>query len=122
LSEQIGGISETLLDEAYCKLRASQAGRLFEQKRYAQALPGYEEIRGLGMGSSRDYLDMAECFLRREDTKNAIQAALETVTKFGEKLDSAAWERAADVCLESGDESSAERYYLRAIEKLHTEQ
>jgi hypothetical protein len=122
LGEQIGGISETSLDEAYCKLRASQARRFFGQKRYVQAAAGYGEVQDFGMGESRDYLDMSECFLRMGDPKNAIQTVLETVTKFDESLNSLALERAADICLESGDDLLAERYYLQASEKLHTEQ
>jgi tetratricopeptide (TPR) repeat protein len=122
LSRAIDEIDASSLDEAYCKIRASQARALFEQRRYVQALPVYKEIHNLRKSGVRDCFDLSECFLRVGDKKNAVLANLETVMNFGSLLDSFSLERAADIFFDSAEEGLAEKYYRQASEKLHTEQ
>jgi tetratricopeptide (TPR) repeat protein len=112
---------ENALDVAYCAALYPRARDFFEQRRYEEALPVYRELHDLRWARPAAYLDAAECFLFTGDKENAARLAKETATELGEAMDYDLLRRAGDILLESGEETSAEIFYRRAIEKLRRE-
>ena len=104
----IGEMNESSFDEAYCKVRASQALTLFQQGHYAQALPIYKEIQDFQKGNPEDYFNLAECLLRTGDRKIAIITVAETVIEFSDSINGLLLERAGEIFFLSAEDIPAE--------------
>jgi tetratricopeptide (TPR) repeat protein len=121
LRAQIGEMPESALDTPYCAALYPKARELFEQGRYEEALPIYQELHSLRWARPAAYLDAAECYSRTGDPESAARLAKETATELDDAMNHALLRRAGDILLDAGEEAPAERFYRRAIEKLRQE-
>jgi tetratricopeptide (TPR) repeat protein len=121
LEAKIDEIPENAMDTAYCAALFPKARELFEEGRYEEALPIYQELHSLRWAKPAAYLDAADCYLRGGDSESAARLAEETAVELDDAMDHALLRRAGDILLNAGKETSAERFYRRAVEKLRQE-